>query len=186
MRDEFYSLTGKLKNISKSLYSFSFVGGRLRLHVPWGRNLSSADIAKCEPQVFRLGKTLKSAKTSKTPCFVPRRLSFDENVREKESVPFPWSIAVYHQSLAFRARLCNAKNEAPEEEAEKRRSACVWQAHFGKLELNNIRKDSGNSKRLSGVNVINLKHDQLEINVAECSDLRTFMDGRENYYPWPF
>ena len=41
------------------------------------------------------------------------------------------------------------------------------QADFGKLELNNIRKDSGNSKRLSVVNVINLKHDQLEINVAE-------------------
>ena len=38
---------------------------------------------------------------------------------------------------------------------------------FGKLGLNNIRKDSGNSQRLSVVNVINLKHDQLEINVAE-------------------
>ena len=60
------------------------------------------------------------------------------------------------------------------------------QADFGKLELNNIRKDSGNSKRLSVVNMINLKHDQLEINVAECSDLRAFMDGRGNYYPWPF
>ena len=33
------------------------------------------------------------------------------------SVPFPWSLAVHHQSLAFRARLCHAKNEAPEEEA---------------------------------------------------------------------
>ena len=30
-----------------------------------------------------------------------------------------WYLAVHHQSLAFRARLCNAKNEAPEEEAEK-------------------------------------------------------------------
>ena len=45
-----------------------------------------------------------------------RRLSFDENVRLL-SVPFPWSLAVHHQSLAFRARLCHAKNEAPEEEA---------------------------------------------------------------------
>ena len=35
------------------------------------------------------------------------------------------------------------------------------------------------SQRLSVVNVINLKHDQLEINVAECSDLRAFVDGRE-------
>ena len=33
------------------------------------------------------------------------------------SVPFPWSLAVHHQSLAFRARLCHAKNEGPEEEA---------------------------------------------------------------------
>ena len=33
MHDEFYSLTGKLKNILKSLYEFFFVGGRVRLHV---------------------------------------------------------------------------------------------------------------------------------------------------------
>ena len=32
------------------------------------------------------------------------------------SVPFPWSPAAHHQSLAFRARLFQAKNEAPEEE----------------------------------------------------------------------
>ena len=58
-------------------------------------------------------------------------LSLDENVRAKEggkkttgemalrlpSVPFPWSLAVHHQSLAFRARLYHAKNEAPGEEA---------------------------------------------------------------------
>ena len=34
------------------------------------------------------------------------------------SVPFPWSLAVHHQSLAFRACLYHAKNEAPEEEAK--------------------------------------------------------------------
>ena len=62
---------------------------------------------------------------------------------------------------------------------KKRRSACVGQADFGKLKLINIRKDTGNSQRLSMVNVINLKHDQLEINMAECSDLRAFLDGRE-------
>ena len=33
MHDEFYSLTGKLKNILKSLSGFSFVGGRVWLHV---------------------------------------------------------------------------------------------------------------------------------------------------------
>ena len=54
----------------------------------------------------------------------------------------------------------------------------MGQADFGKLELNNIRKDSGNSQRLSVVNVISLKHDQLEINVAECLDLRAFEDGQ--------
>ena len=62
----------------------------------------------------------------------------------------------------------------------------MGQADFRKLELNNIRKDSGKSQRLSVVNVINLKHDQLETNVAECSDLRGFVDGQENFYPWPF
>ena len=100
--------------------------------LPCGRNLSSVDIAKCDPK-FSGWKNLEN--------------------RQK------------HQ---------------------KRRSACVGQADFGKLELNNIRKDSGNSQRLSVVNVINLKHDQLEINMAECSDLRAFVDGRENFYPWPF
>ena len=67
-------------------------------------------------------------------CLVPRRLSLslspslspslslDENVRAKEggkepSVPFPWSLTVHHKSLAFRARLYDAKNEAPEEGA---------------------------------------------------------------------
>ena len=31
MHDEFYSLTGKLKNISKGLYGFSLVGATRRL-----------------------------------------------------------------------------------------------------------------------------------------------------------
>ena len=43
-------------------------------------------------------------------CLVPRRLSFDENVRAKEggkettaeTIPFPWSLAVHNQSLASR------------------------------------------------------------------------------------
>ena len=58
-------------------------------------------------------------------------VSLDENVRVEEggkettgetalrlpSVAFPWSLAVHHQSLAFRACLYDEKNEAPEEEA---------------------------------------------------------------------
>ena len=71
----------------------------------------------------------RSTRTFRCHCLVPRRLSFDVRAKEggKEttgemalhppSVPFPWSLAVHHQSLAFRARLCHAKNEAPEEEA---------------------------------------------------------------------
>ena len=73
---------------------------------------------------------------------------------------------------------------------QKRRSACVGQADFGKLGLNNIRNASGNSQHLS---VLSVKRDQFEtrsiaaeINVLECSDLRAFVDGGGNYYPWPF
>ena len=54
---------------------------------------------------------------------VPRRLSIDVNLRAKEggkektgetlppllSRPFPWSLALLHQSLTFRARLCSQK-----------------------------------------------------------------------------
>ena len=42
---------------------------------------------------------------------------------------------------------------------QKRRSACVGKADFEKLELNNIRNDSGNSQRLS---VLSVKRDQFE------------------------
>ena len=73
---------------------------------------------------------------------------------------------------------------------QKCRSACVGQADFGKLGLNNIRNDSSNSQHLS---VLSVKRDQFEtrsiaaeINVVECSDLRTFVDGRGKYYPWLF
>ena len=49
-------------------------------------------------------------------------VSLDENVRAKKDgketyVPYPWSPAVHHRSVAFRARLYHAKNEAPKEEA---------------------------------------------------------------------
>ena len=73
---------------------------------------------------------------------------------------------------------------------QNRRSARVGQADFGKLGLNNIRNDSGNSQHLS---VLSVKRDQFEtrsiaaeINVLECSDLRAFVDGGGNYYPWSF
>ena len=36
---------------------------------------------------------------------------------KQPGAPFPWFLAVHHQSLAFRARFYHAKNEAPEEQA---------------------------------------------------------------------
>ena len=64
-------------------------------------------------------------------CLVPRRLSFDENERAKEggkettgfALGFACRLYPSHGPLrfitshSFRARLCHAKNEAPEEEA---------------------------------------------------------------------
>ena len=54
-------------------------------------------------------------------CLVPRRLSFDEDVRAKEGKKettgetelFPWSLPVHHQSLPITWR----EKEAPGEEA---------------------------------------------------------------------
>ena len=60
---------------------------------------------------------VRSVLTSHSACLVPRRLSLGRKAGRRPSVPFPWSLAVHHQSLAFRARLYHAKNEAPEEEA---------------------------------------------------------------------
>ena len=51
-----------------------------------------------------------------------------DNGLRPPSVPFPSSLAVHHQSLAFRARLRHAKNEAPEEELEPK---CVPQLFLG-------------------------------------------------------
>ena len=61
-------------------------------------------------------------------CLVPRRLSFDENVRAKEGGKETTGDACrlypshgplrFITSHSFRARLCHAKNETPEEEAD--------------------------------------------------------------------
>ena len=51
------------------------------------------------------------------------------------------------------------KNFKNQQKHQKRRSACVGQGDFGKLELNNIRNDSGNSQHLS---VLSVKRDQFE------------------------
>ena len=51
-------------------------------------------------------------------CLVPRRLSFDENVRAKEGGKETTGALRLITSHSFRARLCHAKNETPEEEAD--------------------------------------------------------------------
>ena len=50
-------------------------------------------------------------------CLVPRRLSLSMKMcaqrkagRRQPSLPFPWSLAVHHQSLAFRACLYDVNN----------------------------------------------------------------------------
>ena len=50
--------------------------------------------------------------------FLPRKRHKNWQAPRLPSVPFPWSLSVHHQSLAFRSRLYHAKNEAPEEEAD--------------------------------------------------------------------
>ena len=86
-----------------------------RICLPCGRNLSSVDIAKCDP--------------------------------------------------SFQVR----KNFENRQKHQRRRSAWVGHADFGKLELND-RNLSGNCQRLV-MNVIHLKHDQSKINAVEFSDL---------------
>ena len=51
--------------------------------------------------------------------FAQRKVGRRQRVRRFacRRIPFSWSLAVHHQSLAFRARLCHEKNEAPEEAA---------------------------------------------------------------------
>ena len=61
------------------------------------------------------------------------------------------------------------KNFENRQKHQRRRSAWVGQADFGKLELNN-RHHSGNCQRLV-MSVIHLKHDQF-LNSVEFSDLR--------------
>ena len=79
------------------------------------------------PMLIPPATQAKKSEVQLRSCLVPRRLSLDENVRQRKagrrqrarlrlpSVPFPWSLAVHHQSLVFRARLYDEKNEAPEE-----------------------------------------------------------------------
>jgi len=72
------------------------------------------------------GMMIMLPRTQKSLCDV----SLADNLRPKEggkektgetslrlaSFSFPWSLALRHQSLAFRARLC-VKKEAPDQEA---------------------------------------------------------------------
>ena len=74
----------------------------------------------------------------KVTCLVPRRLSFDENVRAKEGGKDPSHGPLrFITSHSFRARLCHAKNEAPEEEAVRSLWNLAWvRANWGKFSIN--------------------------------------------------
>ena len=87
------------------------------------RELWERDRSHHETPLTKCGYCLVPRRLSLSPSpSLPPSLSLDENVRAKEggkepSVPFPWSLTVLHKSLAFRARLYDAKNEAPEDGA---------------------------------------------------------------------
>ena len=67
------------------------------------------------------------------------------------------------------------KNFENQQKHQKRRSACVGQTDFGKLELNNVRNDSGNSQRLS---VLSVKRDQFETRSIRNKRGRMFRPSR--------
>ena len=77
MHDEFYSLTGKLKEFKEFIWFFFCRGeGVATRRLPclrYGSHYLEVeiwhlwDIAKCEPQVLRLEKTLKIGKNIKPP-----------------------------------------------------------------------------------------------------------------------
>ena len=77
---------------------------------------STCQVSACELQLFSC-HNLANDVYSETAKTVFSHLKKTQNwaVPRKR---LSWSLAVHHQSLAFRARLCHAKNEAPEEEAE--------------------------------------------------------------------
>ena len=56
---------------------------------------------------------------------IPEILSKWKAPKIWQAVPFPWSLAVYHRSLAFRARFYHAQNKAADEE-EAASVACVF------------------------------------------------------------
>ena len=64
----------------------------------------------------RLAASVTQTSLSRWKCARKGRRQGDngQDVLRLPSVPFPWSLAVHNQSLAFRARLYDAKNEAPE------------------------------------------------------------------------
>ena len=78
------------------------------------------------------------------------------------------------------------KNFGNRQKHQRRRSAWVGQADFGKLELNN-RNHSGNCQRLV-MNVIHLKHDHLFIYFKKStrSNFQTFAKRLLLGYPSPF
>ena len=78
------------------------------------------------PKIVNVPENINYSCSRQNVCLVPRRLSFEENVRAKEGgKETTFRLYPSHGPLrfitshSFRARLCHAKNEAPEEEADK-------------------------------------------------------------------
>ena len=88
-----YRVQMTITKFSRALHMFTVLGSECRLP----RTQTSLSRRKCARKGRREGDN-------------------GRDVLRLPSVPFPWSLAVHHQSLAFRARLYDAKNEAPGEE----------------------------------------------------------------------
>ena len=76
-----------------------------------------ADMTSCGNALYKIiSASYPDASLSMKMC--AQRKAGRRQRASPAAVPFPWSLAVHHQSLAFRASLCHAKNEEPEEESE--------------------------------------------------------------------
>ena len=97
-------------HLSTNRMRFCFFQSKCVVIVSLPFDLPTRAVAASYPDVSLLMKMCAQRKAGRT---------------QRSFACFPWSLAVHHQSLAFRARLarlCHAKNEAPEEEA----GAVVW------------------------------------------------------------
>ena len=124
------SINGSLPSIAQNL-SFSRIDLPSQIRHVWRMRCSLLSIPPVNHENGDYSQTALYGQPLNTDTSLPRtqtslfRLKCARKGRREgdnglrlPSVPFPWSLAAHHQSLAFRSRLCQEKNEAPEEEAE--------------------------------------------------------------------